>query len=449
MVRDRSDSESAPGPPELPRGARRSRREPSPEERGQAEGPQLQSQPGPPKFPRGAIPTPREVCERAPKYAMPSGVAPAEFAVVPKVLSMWGNDRYGICVTSEEAFAKACHEPEIDIKEDVVIAWARERNYLNGAMLDEVMDDMIQQGFRVGNQLYNDGPYHYVDYMDEDTLKSAIADGPVKIAIAADALPGDAGQRSGWYSIQERRYSNTDHCVGLCGYGSAKFLYEKLGVPLPSALKPDLQGYLLFTWSTIGFVSHGWLRGTCTEAWLRDPTTVGVPPLPEPKPPVPPDPPVPPIPHHDDLLVILEGEADFGLFTVPISLEGTATCEDCPDPEKRKVRLNLPTDWLQTLIDLLMMLLQFLQAQQSGPTTGRVSKPERGSEDGVARPVVGPDSAGHSEPHEPRGRRDARHAGNAGEGVPDSSGRAGGGGDGGSGGVVRPDAPDAGRRRTR
>ena len=41
--------------------------------------------------------------------------APAQFAYVPKQLSMWGNDQYGDCVSAEEAFAKACYSPEIFI----------------------------------------------------------------------------------------------------------------------------------------------------------------------------------------------------------------------------------------------------------------------------------------------------------------------------------------------
>jgi hypothetical protein len=46
-------------------------------------------------------------------------------------------------------------------------------------------------------------------------------------------------------------------------------------------------------------VSHAWLLGTCTEAWVRNPTTPGQSPAPTPPPtpPVPPVPPIPPAPH--------------------------------------------------------------------------------------------------------------------------------------------------------
>jgi hypothetical protein len=39
-----------------------------------------------------------------------------------------------------------------------------------------------------------------------------------------------------------------------------------------------------YTWSTIGVVDHAWIMSTCVEAWTRQPTTVGVPPLPGPTP---------------------------------------------------------------------------------------------------------------------------------------------------------------------
>ena len=46
--------------------------------------------------------------------------------VKPAKISMWGNDVHGDCVTAEEAFAKACNNPEIFISDAEVIAWATE-----------------------------------------------------------------------------------------------------------------------------------------------------------------------------------------------------------------------------------------------------------------------------------------------------------------------------------
>ncbi len=191
----------------------------------------------------------------------------------------------GNCVSAEEAFAKACHTPEIFIDDNVVIAWARANGYLNGADLKEVCDSMLDDGYHVGGQIYNDGPAQTVDYANQDSLRSAISQGPVKIAIDANALPSGAGNNQGWYAFGGGRYPNTDHCTGLSGYGTAAYCFSQLGVPLPSGIDPNKADcYLHFTWSTIGVVDQAWLMNTCVEAWLRMPTTIGIPPLPDPTP---------------------------------------------------------------------------------------------------------------------------------------------------------------------
>ncbi len=243
------------------------------------------------KFARGAKPTPRHKLLAAPQYKA-SVAAPAQVAIVPKQLDMWGNDEYGDCVSAEEAFAKACYSPEIFIPAATVVAWAQKRGYRDGADLTEVMDSMRSDGFVVGTQKYNDGGYASVDYSTESVLQNAIAAGPVKIGIDADALPSGAGNDQGWYALGKGSFRNEDHCVALCGYGTATYLYGQLGVPLPAALTGK-SGYLLYTWSTIGFVDHAWIMSTVGEAWVRSPTTVGVPPLAPPTPPVPPVPPGP------------------------------------------------------------------------------------------------------------------------------------------------------------
>lgn len=248
-------------------------------------------------FATGARRSPGHKLAAARQYVL-RATPPTQIAYVPKVRSMFGNDRYGDCVTAEEAFAKSCAiggvQPEIDIPEQTVIAYARGNGELNGADLSNVLEEMARSGFAVGSQLYNDGAASSVDYSNETILQSAIAQGPVKIAIAAASLPGGAGSNDGWYSLTARS-RNTDHCVSLCGYGPAEWLYQQLGVPLPSALAGK-SGYLLYTWSTIGFVSHDWIMGTTDEAWVRNPSTIGIPPLTPPMPPLPPIPPMPPGP---------------------------------------------------------------------------------------------------------------------------------------------------------
>lgn len=247
------------------------------------------------QFKTGARPTPKARIRAYPAYKG-ERAAPSQFAYLPGKLSMWGNDQYGDCVSAEEAFAKACYGPEIFIPDEVVISWARDHGVLNGATLDEVLTAMKSAGFQVEAQRYDDGAAKTVDYANEATLRLAISDpqtyGPVKIAIDSSALPREAGNRQGWSAFGGGRYTNTDHCVALSGYGPTDWLFSQLGVPRPSG-SPD-QGYHLYTWSTIGVVDHAWLMGTCVEAWIRTPTTIGVPPIPAPVPPGPGPGPEPP-----------------------------------------------------------------------------------------------------------------------------------------------------------
>jgi hypothetical protein len=239
---------------------------------------------------RGAKPTPRHKLAGAMPFVPVAAPLP-QSAIVPPKLSYWGNNAYGDCVSAEEAFAKACYSPEIFVSDQTVIQWAARHGVLNGADLGDVLDMMVSDGFNVPPSIYLDGGKLAVDYSNEATLQAAIDSGPVKIAIDADALPSGAGNNNGWYATGQGRYPNTDHCVSLCGHGPAGWLFSQLGLPLPSSIAPTQTGYLLFTWSTIGFVDHAWLMGTCTEAWVRNPTTIinG----PAPTPPVPPSPPTP------------------------------------------------------------------------------------------------------------------------------------------------------------
>src|SRR6185437_13356489 len=219
---------------------------------------------------RGALKSPRHKLLAAHPHTVIKA-PPPQWAWIPQKLDMWGNDQYGDCVTAEEAFAKATYQPEIFIPTATVTAWASKHGVLNGADLSQVMDMMQNDGFVVGSQQYNDGKYSGVDYSNETVLQSAISQGPVKIAIDANALPSGAGNNQGWYSLGHGNFPNTDHCVALCGYGPAGWLYQQLGVPLPSALSASQPGYLLYTWSTIGFVDHKWIMSTCVEAWVRNP----------------------------------------------------------------------------------------------------------------------------------------------------------------------------------
>lgn len=261
-------------------------------------------------FKRGLKPTPRHVLASAPRF-VPTKMAPAQVAYVPSKLSMWLNDTYGDCVTAEEAFAKACtvgNVPGVFISDATVKAFASKNDLLNGADLDPVIKLMQQQGFSQDSNIYGDGAESVVDYSNESVLQAALAQGPVKIGIDADALPGGAGNNMGWVGVGGRpgQFRNEDHCVALAGFGTAQYLFSQLQVPLPSTLQPTTTGYLLYTWKTIGFVDHAWIMSTVGEAWVRNPTTTIVgtgtpsldPPLNPPPAPAPtPTPvPMPPVP---------------------------------------------------------------------------------------------------------------------------------------------------------
>lgn len=248
----------------------------------------------PRKLHRGAKRSPAHKLLAAPRFK-PVKAPPAQVAYVPAKLDMWGNDQYGDCVSAEEAFAKACYSPEIFIDSATVVAWAQANGYLDGADLASVLQSMQSGGFKVGQQQYNDGAPATVDYTTEAVLQAAIAQGPVKIAIDSTALPQTAGAQQGWYAFGGKpgQFPNTDHCVSIAGYGPVAWLAQQLGVAVPPGAPTN--GYLVFTWSTIGIVDFAWLQSTCVEAWVRNPTTVGVPPLLPPVPPAPPTP-TPPTP---------------------------------------------------------------------------------------------------------------------------------------------------------
>src|SRR5215471_691008 len=138
---------------------------------------------------RGARPTPRNVLASATPYAARARVgAPSNYSIIPQQMSMWGNDVHGDCVTAEEAFAKACNQPEIFISNQEVIDWATQHGVLEGAWPYQVLDWMRDNGFHQDGQIYDDGNKNSVDWTQSEILKSAISQGPVKIGIAADQL---------------------------------------------------------------------------------------------------------------------------------------------------------------------------------------------------------------------------------------------------------------------
>ena len=228
---------------------------------------------------RGAKPSPRSrLAAAAPHIAF---AAPPNAITVPPQLSFWGNDVHGDCVTAEEAFAKACHSPEIFISQNDVITWATNHGVLEGAYLTQVLDFMQKDGFAENGSVYDDGPYYSVDWTDATTLQSAISMGPVKIGIAADQIEAawqSTGGKTGWFATGFHTDDNEDHCVSLCGYGTIAWLAQELNAQVPPGVNGADQGYALFTWDSIGIIDVPSMQAITHEAWLRNPTTVEPPP---------------------------------------------------------------------------------------------------------------------------------------------------------------------------
>jgi hypothetical protein len=225
---------------------------------------------------RGAFPSHRSTLAAAVPYAAIVG-APSNVLMKPQKISMWGNKDHGDCVTAEEAFAKACHSPEVFISDDEVIAWATKHGVLEGANLTDVMTWMQEGGLTDASFSYDDGPYLAVNWVHAGTLQSAISTGPVKIGVAGDQVETawlTTGGQTGWFGTGWQADDNEDHCVSLCGYGSLSWLAQQLGVQVPAGVDGTKPGYAMFTWNSIGIVDVPSMLAVTQEAWLRQPTTV-------------------------------------------------------------------------------------------------------------------------------------------------------------------------------
>jgi hypothetical protein len=223
--------------------------------------------------PRGAKPSPRHRLASAMPHRI-VGPTPPQWLWLPTRLSFWNNDVDGCCVTTEEAFKDACNNPEIFITDDTVLAWATANNVLNGADLTTVLDTMQTAGFSQDGKLYNDGHSNSVDWTNTTALQNAIAQGPVKIGVAATQLENVVPNppRNGWLATGFTADSQEDHCVSLCGYGTVSWLGQQLGGLGDSGnLAP---AYALFTWDSIGIIDVPSMLAITGEAWLRSPNTI-------------------------------------------------------------------------------------------------------------------------------------------------------------------------------
>lgn len=229
-----------------------------------------------PRMPRGAIPSPRSKLAAAMPHRI-LGTTPATYFNIPKKIAFWGNDANGDCVTAEEAFAKACNNPEVFISDQVAISWARRHGFLNGAVLIDVLEAMASTGFEQGGETFDDGPCFSVDWTNAPLLNNAIANGPVKIGVGGNQLNdvyNANSAKNGWFATGFQPEPDEDHCVSLCGTGTLAWLAQALGVSVPAGVDGTQPGYGVFTWDSIGIIDVPSMLAITHEAWLRNPTTV-------------------------------------------------------------------------------------------------------------------------------------------------------------------------------
>lgn len=242
------------------------------------------------RLPRGAIPSPRHMLAAAIPHVPDSTLeVPGSFLRWPIQMSYWGNNKYGDCVTAEEAFAKATATPQTFIPEDTAVSWADTHGYLNGAVISEVLQTMQGDGFQYNGSTYDDGSHNSVNWTDSTTLQSAIySHGPVKIGVGAEYFDGGGGVTgsvtggsSGWTMYDYPAGQQEDHCVSLCGYGNLTDLvglFQQHGVTVnvPSGM-PTGMCYAMFTWDSIGIIDEQSMLNMTGEAWIRKPVTIATP----------------------------------------------------------------------------------------------------------------------------------------------------------------------------
>lgn len=247
------------------------------------------------KFLTGAKPSPRHMLMAAPRFKAALAAVPENFITVPSQLSYWGNNQYGNCTVAAQAAKLAADSAasgsEIFAPDKEVLRWTFANNCQNGAVIADVCSRMAQDGFHIDGKVFGDGTAQAIDWTNRATMKAAIASQHATIVgLAAGALlrtPG-CGEKSGWVLTHAARDPNLDHCTTYVGYGSEKFICEKLGVTVPPGDDPNTFGYAMFTWDTIGFISESAANAIVGEMWVLVPSTTvsdkPTPPTPNPKP---------------------------------------------------------------------------------------------------------------------------------------------------------------------
>ncbi len=217
--------------------------------------------------------------------------APASVAMVPKTLSMLGNDSRGDCVTAAnimkiEGTSVLYGLPQIVVSDQTALSWAESHGVADGADLLSVAQMMNTDGIQATDgKTYKEGTPATVNINDEATLQAAIATGPVDFGIDANALPSGAGNSSGWYVFggSPGQFGNEDHDVTFMGFGPGQAMCAALDIQAPSGM-PSTTLYLVYTWSTIGLVDYAWVMSTAGgDSYVGVPPVIGLNPTPPPQ----------------------------------------------------------------------------------------------------------------------------------------------------------------------
>lgn len=237
-----------------------------------------QPEPGAEIFvPSGEFPTPNRELAAAQPYRSGTAV-PESFLAWPMQLGLWENDKLNNSSWVEEAFAKACAEPNVFIPPDVVLLASQQCGSSNFAAF------LQTRGFQMEGKTYLDGPFNSVDWTKTEALTGAIAKvGPVKIGIVstnlASVLQGQTTPgKSGWAVYGLPTGQPQSDCASLCGYGNLAALVDlfechQVKVNLPSGMPSGLC-YAMFFRGSIGMIDRQSLMNITGEAWVRNPTTI-------------------------------------------------------------------------------------------------------------------------------------------------------------------------------
>ena len=204
------------------------------------------------------------------------------------------NDKAGDCVTATIAnilsMVWGIHVPAA-----VAYAWARSHGWLNGADILTALQAAMRDPFVVNGQAYTLGPSVTVSWTDTKATYNAISTYKcLDLGVDASLLQQHVGDTDGWVlPVVITPLVNIDHSVFSPDYGTldqlARYLNKQRGVTITlGSLDPNMMGYTLYTWQTLGIVPlPTWVAQTGEAHAIESfpaPTPAPMPPTPTPGP---------------------------------------------------------------------------------------------------------------------------------------------------------------------